>query len=165
MAPDVAYGVAGKLYSLIHQLPEGSEQAEIAEHAIGLALSPRRPRKDGPLFLHDVWRNGAHNFRRAERRRRALKRRLREASSQLTARGFRAPPDDEPEEVAVAADLEDRIRWTIVPLSPHSLRCLDGMLTGETVAETAAAVGVAPRTIDRTRRAIRDATQQLLAAS
>src|SRR4051794_16001971 len=47
----------------------GSEAADVAEHAISLALSPARPPKDRGLLLHDVLRQARHSVRRTRARR------------------------------------------------------------------------------------------------
>jgi DNA-directed RNA polymerase specialized sigma24 family protein len=163
MVTNVDYDVVARLHQMVASSPPGSERAEIAEYGIGLALSPRRPAKAGPLMLHDVWRNAAHNYRRADRRRRALANRLTAfaPAGGVPATTGRTNQRDDPAAIVEAADLEARIR-RIAQTIPHGLRCLDGLLDGETAGETAVAAGISPRTVHRTRDQLRAATRRLL---
>ncbi|MCO5996268.1 hypothetical protein [Actinoallomurus rhizosphaericola] len=61
-----------------------------------------------------------------------------------------------PEDVAVAGDLERRLRVSIKSsLGAVGVHVLDGMIDGESISETARRLNVSTRTIDRARREIR----------
>ena len=68
-----------------------------------------------------------------------------------------------PEDIAVARDLEHRLRATVADeLGSLTSNVLEGLLCGETVSESAKRLGTSPRTVDRARRNVRVQARELL---
>ena len=68
-----------------------------------------------------------------------------------------------PEDIAIAGDLEYRLRSKVaIELNPFASDVLEGMFHEETTSEAAGRLNVSPRTIDRTRRSIRTKATELL---
>ena len=68
-----------------------------------------------------------------------------------------------PEDIAVARDLEDRLRATVADeLGSFTSNVLEGLLCGETVSESAQRLDTSPRTIDRARSSVRVRARALL---
>ena len=168
---DVPFRVAEILYGRVASLPPGSEEAETAEYAILYALSDRRTPLNEPFFLHDVLRDARKSVFRDRRRQvevvqklgRALSPSIRSGrvgilASGGTISGFGLVVTSSPEDEYLAQELEQEIRARAACWGPVAERCLDGMLVGETVRETADALDVSPRTVDRTRERIRAIT-------
>jgi hypothetical protein len=143
-------------------LTPGSERAAITERAISIAV--RRSFQGASNQHFDIWRNARFAHWRSEKRRREAHSQLKEGTVRgvagVAATGGQTSPT--PEELLIAADLEAHLRLVSAQVHPHGERTLHGMLTGELESETAEAVGVAPRTIRRVRRAIRVQAERLI---
>ena len=151
--------VALECYRRVRVLREGTEDAEVAEHAISLALERRDSELDAPLLLHDVLRNSRHSIRRGRARLRSA---VAEAG-QLALRGVASggtpgfEQRDSPERICAMRDDLRALRDTAASCGPHGRRVLVGLLAGETSAETAVAAGISRATVERTVRRLRDA--------
>lgn len=150
--------VVEQLYSLLERLPEGSPDANIVEHAISLALNPQRIIQDIPWLLHDVLRNARFSVRRAEKRREALYQKV----ENVTIRDQRTIDYATPETIFVNQECVELLYKSIALLSPHALRCLEGMIAQESIEETASACELSRRSVDRIRRQIRIVARTLL---
>ena len=68
-----------------------------------------------------------------------------------------------PEDIAVARDIEDRLRATVADeLGSFTSNVLEGLLCGETVSESAKRLDTSPRTVDRARSSVRVRAKELL---
>src|SRR5205807_5402582 len=124
LAYDVRWDVIQHLHSRLRDLPPGTESAEIAEHALTLALHPGRRAKDSPLLLHDLWRNAQHSIRRTRARSAALVERVVASGADSPAAIDHVTPED----LCVARDLVARLRTVVAQIGPGPIRCLDGLL-------------------------------------
>lgn len=149
---DARWVVASQLYLRLQKLTPGTKEAEITEHALSLALNPKRKPKNATFFFHEVLRNARYSIQRTQTRRSAL-------FEQLATHP--APATDNidyktPEAICIAWEIEAKLREAAAQNSPHTVRCLDGMLAGESVSETAAACGLSRRSVNRARQKIRE---------
>lgn len=148
-------------YEQLQNSDPGSERAEIAEHAILMAVR-RAARVSEPGFHYDVWRNARHSYRRTQRRQREAQvevRAARTVGAGLAASGGQRMPT--PEQIVVANDLRAHLFAAAGGIHPAGTRVLQGLLERETEAETAEALGVSPRTVRRIRGSIRAAAATL----
>jgi hypothetical protein len=151
----IRYAVVRRLQDRLSQAAPGSHNYEVAERAITLALSPRRT-ADTPEHLERNVRRDAHRILTRARRRTftdpmtpdtPFGREVEEGTHSAAV-----CPDPSPEELCEAADLQRGIEHRVgAHLGARGLRCLSGLLDGESPDETAAALGTAPRTVDRLR--------------
>lgn len=153
---DVRWDVLQDLYSRLQKLTPGTKEAEIAEHAISLALNPRRQSKDATFFLYDVLDNAKHSILRTQTRRNALLKKFTAYSAHVVHNY------ETPEAICIAQEIEAKIREAAGKLGPNIVRCLDGMLVGESVSQTAAACGISRRSVDRARQKIREILRPML---
>lgn len=166
---DARTSVVRRLQAIIAAAVPGTETSEIAEHAISLALSAVRTETSPALLFRNVWRNSRHVHRR--RRRRQLL--TIDSLDESTPLGRRlvagelpgAVVTQTPEGELVAADLERRIRAGLGGLNTAAIDCLDGLLFGETVAETATRLHATPRQVRHIRSSIRRIARQLAIGS
>lgn len=164
----------GVRFAAVRQLQErrsrfvpGSFAYDIADHAITLALSPRRPTPN-PGYLQ---RNALRDARRVLAR--AGKRIRTDALTPDTPLGREIEAGvhpgaiesiTTPESLAASALLLRCIkRHVSTRLGSRGLRCLSGLLEGESPDESAAALGVSPRTADRVRAQVRAVVRECLA--
>lgn len=148
-------------YQQSKSLPPGSEGAEITEQAISIALR-RSSNASSPSFRFDVWRNARYSYRRSHKRWRTAHAGLKLACGAgvvVGGRGGQTPPT--PEDVFVAAELEEKLRTAATRIHPRGVRTLEGLLSGEREVETAAAIQATPRTVRRIRSAIRSEAERL----
>ena len=139
----------------------GSEVADVAEHAISLALSPDRSPKDSNLLLHDVLRQARHSVRRS----RARRARVVDDIGHLASQGVRtvagiAQSAETPETVVIAREQLRELSDYALCLGGPAPRVLAGMLAGETVRDTVLATGVSSATVERIQRRIRAAASR-----
>lgn len=157
---NVRWIVVEKLYSRLQRLAPGTKEAEITEHALSLALSIERQPINVSFFFHDVLRNARHSIHRTQTRHIALINKLTEDS----ARAAKNADYETPEANCIAREMETRL-WKVAALEGlHAVRCLEGMLRGESIAETAAACGISPRSVNRARHKIRKISLPLFSA-
>jgi hypothetical protein len=161
--------VVRRLQAIIGKAVPGTETSEIAEHAITLALSAVRNETGPALFFRNVWRNSRHVLRRRRRRQRLVIDALDETTSlgrRVIAGGL---PGTEivltPESEAVAADLEERIRTEVSRLNETAVGCLDGLLLGETVDQTATRLQTTPQQVRSIRSSIRQIARVIATGS
>jgi hypothetical protein len=144
-------------------LEPGSEAAEITEHAISLALSPRRPDKQSELLLGDVLRDARRTVVRSKARHLRLVSDVGRFAEQGIATGGLSgfADQDTPELRLLARELIELLRTRAQELGGTAPRILAGLLVDETELETAAAAGVSRSTVTRVRRTLRAyATEQ-----
>lgn len=160
--PAVHFDVVRSLQNRFSVLPPGSEDAEITEHAISLALSPARKEANPDFLRRDVLRDARRIYRRSPDRKviylsPAVFLDYQDDDGEVGARtAVPVPVDrDTPEKIAVARELEQRIRAAASTLDPLAERCLDGLFLGEQEWETAAAIGTPPARVKRLRTRIR----------
>jgi len=162
---DARTSVIQRLQSISGKASPGTETSEIAEHAITLALSAVRIETSPGLFFRNVWRNSRHVLRRSRRRRPLII----DALDESTPLGRRVLAGEAPgtavigtpEEMAITADLEQRIRADVSRLNGRASECFDGLLRGETVAETAMRLNTTPRYVRHIRSKIRQIARRL----
>ena len=153
---DTRVSVVCRLQSIIEKVPPGTETFEIADHAIGLALSANRDDRNPALLFRNVWRNARYILRR---RRELILDPLNDdsvigrqiADGELACASAPATP----EEQAIAADLASRIRGAVARLDRRGAECFDGLVAGETLLETALSLRITPRRVKRIRAQIR----------
>lgn len=148
---DIRWIVVEKIYSRLQRLAPGSKEAEIIEHALSLALSIERQPINDSFFFHDILRNARHSIHRTQTRHIALMNKLTKDS----ARAAKNAEYKTPEANCIAREIETQLRRAAALEGLHAVRCLDGMLRGESIAETAAACGISPRSVNRARHKIR----------
>jgi hypothetical protein len=158
-----------RLQGIAGRAVPGTETSEIADHAITLALSALRVETSPALLFRNVWRNSRHVLRR-RRRRQILTIDSLDESTPLGRRLNSGELDDAvtartPEDEAIAADLEQRIRVEVSRLNPRAVDCFDGLLFGETVEETAIRLHITPRHVKHVRSSIRRIVRMLAADS
>jgi hypothetical protein len=174
-ALNVRLAVVSRLQSFLRYAHPGTEIPDAAEHAILLALNPRRKVVNGPFLFRNVLRDA----------RRILARRGREVSlhglvdesgstsSDALADGVEHHDDrgherlqalchhQTPEAIACAKELEDALRRQLDACRPGAGACLDGLLAGETAAETASRTGVPLGTVNQLRTMVREKARRL----
>jgi|tagenome__1003787_1003787.scaffolds.fasta_scaffold20987355_7 hypothetical protein len=161
------YAVVTRLqYKLTRQKP-GSREYEVTDHAISLALSPRRAAVSAAYLERNVRRDARRILGRSRWRvlvdsftsDATFGREVEEgAHAALVNRVYT------PEAFAIAADLRRCIEARVVArLGLKGVRCLSGLIDGETPYETASAMGVSSRTVDRLRGAVREIASAFLA--
>lgn len=153
---DVRWDVLKVLYSRLQKLTPGTKEAEIAEHALSLALNSRRQFKHITLFVcKDVLDNAKYSILRTQTRHSAL-------VKKLAAYSVRKEDNCEtPEAFCIAQEIEAKIREAAAKLGPNMVCCLDGMLVGESISQTAAACGISRRSVDRARQKIREISRPI----
>lgn len=149
---DVRWDVVDGLYSRLRGFAPGSDTAEVAEHAISLAISGERTHKSVPFLLHDVWRNAQYSVRRSRERRAAL---VNKAGAELS-HGGEVVERETPESLYLAQELATTVRRAVAGTDRSLVECLDGMLRGDTVAETRAAMRASRSSVDRARQRVRE---------
>jgi hypothetical protein len=163
IVPDVVIDVARDCYSRLDRLQPGSEDAEIAEHAVSLVLSERRPTKPKDLLLNDVLRNARHSVRRS----RARYVQAVEESGHLAARDVATGATrgfverETPEDICIANELGQILHAEACRCGRHGPRVLEGLLGGEPNHTIAAAAGVSMSTLNRTVRHLRKTVVEL----
>ena len=162
--PDVRWDVISRLQSLQNHAVPGSRRCDVAEHAVDLALSAKRAADNPETLLARVLEDSGRVIRRRRRRARELFiADLRRQADPVNDEGdFADPPlrglsaPVTPEDIVIARGIEAELRDRISATYPHDgPRCLDGMLTDETLDETATALGTSTRRVKRIRAAIR----------
>lgn len=75
-------------------------------------------------------------------------------------RSVYTPPP--PEQYDIANELEERVRRRLAYEDPKILRCLDGLIDGESIDDTAASIGGSPRLAKRLRQKARRLAAEVL---
>lgn len=132
--------------------------AEMAEHALTLALGDKRA-QDNATFL---WRDTLRDARRIIARRKDPLRQPEQLldenehdSRTFAPVGFIGAPAHRPDRVAEAKELASRITNAVAAI-PNGLACLDGMVLGETVFESAERLGLTQRQVRYARQLVRE---------
>ena len=146
---DVRWVVVEKLYSRLQRVIPGTKESEIIEHAISLALNSGRQSRNASFLFHDVLRNARHSIRRTQSRRSNL-------FTAYSACVLNNIDYKTPEAVCIAHEIEAQIQETAAQSGPEMVCCLNGMLAGESITETAARCGLSRRSVNRSRQRIRE---------
>jgi hypothetical protein len=160
------YAVVQHLQEQLANARPGSHAYEVADRAITLALSPRRNPAVPEYLERNVRRDARRILARSQRRvitdpmtpDTALGREI-EAGLHPAAVDRR----HNPEQSCSVSDLQTKLERRVgAHLGTRGLRCLAGLLAGESPRETAAALGSAPRTVDRLRAKVREIARRFL---
>lgn len=135
----------------------GSDTERIADHAVDLALSDRRPAADTGQLCRDAWRNSAHSYYRARtREQQALARWAATLTIVDDEDGSdivdQASPQDILSDIGPFCDLALTQAATLGPAGPALVRRL---MAGDTIAEAAAAAGISRASGYRLIRSLR----------
>ncbi|HEX8691414.1 MAG TPA: hypothetical protein VF746_03140 [Longimicrobium sp.] len=163
----VRYAVVTRLQDQLTRKKPGSRAYEILDRAISLTLSSRRAVVSAAYLERNVRRDARRILARARGRTvvdpftpdtvigRAVEQGLHPALVENVST---------PEALAVASSLRRAIEARVVArLGLRGLRCLTGLIDAETPQETADALGVSSRTVDRLRLSVRDIASALVA--
>ena len=165
---DVRTDVVRHLYAVARRHPPGSEMHEIASYAVLLAMSAGREARSSRFLLRNAWRDARRILRRRRHREPTV-----DPLDEWSALGRRIAEGDiryavehvTPASICIARDLEERVRAEARAIGPDGPACLDGLLTGETLAQTAARLDVQPGTVKRIRQRIREIAARLTGAA
>lgn len=158
--------VVHRFQARLREYEPGSDAAEIAEHAITLALSDARPAKNVEYLFGDALRDSRRTFFRARRRRRSTEAEVaRLAGENIATGGCSGFSDlDTPESLVIASEFESLLKAEAERMGGAAPRVVDGLFQDESELETAVACGVSRSTVSRIRKALRAyATAQGLA--
>lgn len=165
-ASDIRWDVIRRLQTLAAQHTPGTETFEIAQHAISLSLNPKRQVVNTSFLYRNVWRDSQRILRRSPKRYELPLNEVMDTvghgqkiSQRLT---FSLIDNNTPESALTAHDLEVKIRRMVSDEGPHGERCLHGLLIGETIEETAVALGISTRRVKRLRDRLRRLADELL---
>lgn len=172
---DVPARVVKSLQVRIDSTVLGSLEHDTAEYAIEYALSPRRNPSNEIFFLRDVLRDARKSILRHRKRETKLVEnvigklspsvRFNDIGILASCRneaGYGVVDNCTPEAIFLARELEERIREQVSRLGSLALRCFEDMLAGESLRQTAEALRVSERTVNRYRQAIREVTRKIL---
>ena len=140
----------------------GSYTADVAERAILYALSPTR-NPSGAFLRFDVLRDARKSVGRGRRREREVNAKV----HSIIERGGRVAGIGTidwvtPETEYLGNELEQRIHDAVAVEGPVAIRCLEGLIDGESIGETAAALATSLSSVDRGRKSVRTITRALL---
>jgi len=160
----VRFAAALHLYSRLARAQPGSDFYERADLALSLILSPRRTADTAPFLARNAWRN-ARTLLVRERRRTTTDPLTHDTSvGRLAAQGEirSCMTSVTPLDLALANDLEARIRAEVISQSGRNGGAvIDGMLSGESVVQTAERLSVSVRTVERLRSVVRRVTREV----
>ena len=161
------YAVVTRLQDQLTRYQPGSRAYDLIDRAISLSLSRRRAAVSAGLLERNVRRDARRILARS-RARLAVEDFTPDSffGRQVEAGMFPALVETvaTPEAFAIAADLRRAIEARVVArLGLRGLRCLFGLIEEETPAETAQALGVSSRTVDRLRARVRDIVSAFMA--
>ena len=135
MQDKTRWGILGT-GSIAKKFAPGTEPFETADHAISLALSPRRSAEDGTRLFFHSWRDA-----RRIRRRRKFREPILDSFAEDSPIGAAIANGNEagvcagecPVAAVVARDLEARLRRAADRIGPIARECLESMLLGERI--------------------------------
>ncbi len=164
---DVRWDVTRGLYERLARLSRDDEEAEATDHAISLSINPSR--RHGAVVAfghHDLMRNGRFSSRRSRQRRvemlSSLGTHVGMMPSTFFGDGIGRGHVETPEDVVIARDSIQRLREASAGLGPQHAQCLESMLAGSSVDDTARTCGLSPSSVDRMRQQIRDIARPIL---
>lgn len=161
------YAVVSRLQDQLTRHQPGSHPYEVTDHAISLALNPGRAAVSKAYLERNVRRDARRILSRSRKRFVVDSFTPDTSLGREIARGeHRALVESvsTPESIAAAALLRRAIEVRVAAcLGEQGLRCLAGMIDGETARETAVALGVSTRTMDRMRERVRTVAEALVA--
>jgi hypothetical protein len=148
--------VACECYRRADVAHPGSDDAEIAEHAVSLALG-RGDASNPQWLLDDVLRDARRSVLRGRQRHLRAVRAAGDLAmrNQPTGASRGLVDTNSPEAIALAGELNDILAAKAATLGPVAQRVLAGLLIGETVEQTAASARVSPATVKRVQRQLR----------
>lgn len=174
-ASAVSARVVESLQASIESTVPGSLEHDTAEYAIRYALSKSRKPSQESFFLFDVLRDARKSVLRHRHRDTKLLEKIRCKLSPSVRRndigilascknvaGTGVTSNCTPEDEWLAKELEGRIRERVSTLGSKVSRCYEGMLLDESAKQTAKALNVSERTVNRYRRAIQEVTRRIL---
>ncbi|MDH4555736.1 hypothetical protein E8F11_11225 [Pseudomonas sp. BN417] len=138
----------------------GSRRFEQAEHALDLALSETRT--IDRFLLRNLLRDSKRVLSRQSAARRYVDLPAEGESSCFEEGRFGDPTN--PEALLEANQLAEAVAVEVGRSSSHAVRVMEGLITGETLGETARATGISAARITQLRRAIRVATTKFEAS-
>ncbi|MBD2005422.1 MULTISPECIES: hypothetical protein [Cyanophyceae] len=141
-----------QLYLRLQRLAPGTREYEITDRAISLALNSGRQSRSVEFLFHDVLRNAQHSILRTYARRVVFLKNF----TAYSAQALDSINEKTPEANCIASEMEDKIREALAQDGSELINCFDGMLVGESIAETAARCGISRRSVDRARQKIRE---------
>lgn len=147
----INWDVVAQLYRLLLRQSlrnPGSREAEITEHAIDLVLNRKEPLPKQEYLFYNALKNAEFSRRRSYQRQYNF---LRQISRQIK-NNFH---NQTPESYYVYEEIYSTIIKRIDAMNPIWIRCLEGMLIKESIAETAIACGISHRSVNRARKQIR----------
>lgn len=161
---DIQWDVIQSLQSLCNVHSPGSKQFEECDKAISLALSPDR------MVNQYLERNVRRDARRSlERTSRDIC--FSDFCSTSRESGFSGDSgysiisvptrEASPEEYLIAKELLGVV-YSAISQIKHGKECLNGLLSGETVKETASRIGITRHKVEYAKRNIRCVTQKLI---
>lgn len=162
---DPRYRVVLKLQNLLKNSKIASETADIAEHAIDLALNPTRQAENASYLLRNVWRDASKILRRRDANNPSISLNVEPLIDGLACYPhsfLRLVDNTTPEALAITNQIEEKLKGAMAAIAPYANRCLEGMIAGETLQETATATGQTTRRIRRLRQRIRLIAEKLL---
>jgi hypothetical protein len=143
----------GQLQGKQKTLSPGSVKYEIVEHALDLALKPRR--RTDEFLVRNLLRDSRRILARQAANRRKVQ--LDDAAVALLDTSAALVETSTPESLLRAKQLLHQIRAAVMPFSRHAARVLEGLVIGESLAETAADCGISTVRVNQLRRLVRDA--------
>lgn len=149
---DTRWRVVLELQQRLEKLKPGSDEANILEHAISLAINSTSQEPNHKFFRHDILRNARFIYWRSKTRQLELMQKVTHTTSTWT-QGC---------EMNAGLELEEKLREVITKSGKGLMRYFEGMINGESVDVTAVACGVSRRTVDRRRRKVRQIVQSFL---
>jgi len=163
----VRWDVTRGLYERLARLSRDGEEAEAIDRAISLSISPSRRHSDVAAFgYRDLMRNGRFSSRRSRQRQAKVLAEVgahaRLMPSTFFGDGIGHGCLSTPEDVVIARESIQRMREASAELGPQHVQCLESMLAGSSVDETARVCGLSPSSVDRMRTEIRDIARPIL---
>jgi hypothetical protein len=142
------------LQQRLQKLNPGSQEAEIIEHAISLAIDSHNQEQNLTFFRYDLIRNAKFSIRRTKAR-----------QSQLWQKVLLDTPHlIEDINSYSAMELEATLRGVVTTAGKNLEQCFHDMLNDKDVAATALSCGVSQRTANRLRQKIRQIVRVYLIA-
>ncbi|TWT50983.1 hypothetical protein Pla22_37270 [Rubripirellula amarantea] len=162
-APTLRFDCFLQFQERLGHFSPGSPEYEEADIACRLALNPRRSTEPAEFFSRNLRRDARRTF-------------VRQPNQPVTFSSLKDPQKDDgdaacevaspkrsscrPIDEAIALELLSRLSQRVGHI-PGALRCLDGMLTNESVKDTATAMVVSERRVHHVRGLIRKAYQDM----
>ncbi|EKQ68022.1 hypothetical protein OsccyDRAFT_3528 [Leptolyngbyaceae cyanobacterium JSC-12] len=151
---DKRWCVVLELQQSLQHLTPGSLEAEVAEHAISLAINSRNSEQNLKFFRYDLIRNARFSLKRTKARQHRLWQKVASAT----------PAWAEDTTPYASSELESQLRLMLSKSGKQLNQCFTDMLDGKSVASTAKAYGISHRTAIRLRQKVRQIVQAYLDA-